>query len=393
MQPYHKFIAFPLAVSLSERIKCEIVTAFSLMYYIKKLIMKIIKNSLFLVFCFLMLAGCAGKNNSQSEMIRKVTVEPVREADSLLIKHFPGIIKEANEINLAFRVAGPIEKILVKEGDYVRAGQVVAQMDTRDYEVQLAAAQAQHDQVKAEADRVIELHNRQSVAGNDYDKAVSGLRMVEAHLKNAKDQLGDTKLKAPVSGYIQKVNFIENELVDAGMPVVSVIDVSQLHVEVDIPVSLYINRDDIVSFSALQPDLSDESFSLKLLSYSKKAGNNQLYKVQLGLNPSSQPRLASGMDVQVTVLYDNDAEPLACVPLPSLFSEGGKTYVWIYQPGGTVQKREVETGKLTGDGRIRISRGVQVNEQVVTAGVNSLNENDKVEPLAPVSETNVGGLL
>jgi hypothetical protein len=58
-----------------------------------------------------------------------------------------------------------------------------------------------------------------------------------------------------------------------------------------------------------------------------------------------------------------------------------------------VQKREVVTGQLTGDGRIRISGGLEGNEQVVVAGVNSLNENDKVEPLEPVSETNVGGQL
>ncbi|MCA1758463.1 MAG: efflux RND transporter periplasmic adaptor subunit, partial [Bacteroidales bacterium] len=67
--------------------------------------------------------------------------------------------------------------------------------------------------------------------------------------------------------------------------------------------------------------------------------------------------------------------------------------VWVYQSNGTVQKREVVSGKLTGDGRIRVESGLQVNEQVVVAGVNSLSENDKVEPLAPVSETNVGGLL
>jgi len=355
--------------------------------------MKIFQNGLFLLLCFLMLAGCTGKNNHQSDMIRKVKVEPVKQADSLLVKNFPGIIKEANEVNLAFRVAGPIVKIFVKAGDYVKAGQPVAQLDTRDYEVQLAAAQAQYDQVKAEADRVIELHSRRSVAGNDFDKAVTGLQMVTAQLKNAQDQLSDTKLKAPATGYIQKVNFMENELVDAGMPVATMIDVGHYQVEVEIPVSLYLDRDAIVSFSAVQPDVSDIPFPLQLLSYSKKADNNQLYKLWLGLNPASQPKLAPGMDVQVSVLCDSDAAPLACVPLSALFNQEGKSYVWVCRSDSTVQKREVVTGKLTGDGRIRIASGVNVDEQVVVAGVNLLNDNEKVEPIEPVSETNVGGLL
>lgn len=355
--------------------------------------MKLLKKSATYLFCLVLLAGCSGNKNGQTKIVRKVKIEPVQQADSIVVRSYPGIIREAGEVNLAFRVAGPIQKIGVKEGDYVNAGQVIAQMDTRDYEVQLAAAQAQYEQVKAEADRVIELHNRQSVAGNDYDKAVSGLKMVEAKLKNAKDQLNDTKLTAPVSGYIQKVNFVENELVDAGMPFASMINVGHYEVEVEIPVSLYANRDAIISFSAVQPTISEENFPLQLLSYSKKASNNQLYKVQLYINPASQPKLAPGMDVQVNLQIKSNTSPLTCVPLSALFNEEGKTYVWVYQSDGTVKKRKVITGKLTGDGRVRVSDGLQVNEKVVVAGVNSLNENEQVQPLAPVSETNVGGLL
>ncbi len=355
--------------------------------------MKSIKNSVILLSILVLLWGCASNNREQNEIIRKVKIEPVQQADSLTVKNYPGIIKEANEVNLAFRVAGPIQKILVNEGDYVKQGQLVAQMDPRDYEVQLQVAQAQHEQVKAEAGRVIELYTRESVTGNDYDKAVSGLRMVRAKLKNAKDQMNDTQLHAPVSGYIQKVNFIENELIDAGMPVISMIDVGYYQVEVDIPVSLYIERDAIIAFSGVQPTVSDKAFDLQLLSYSKKANNNQLYKVQLLLNPANQLQLAPGMDVQVKIELRTNGDPQTCVPLTALFNDSGKTYVWVYQPNQSVQKREVVTGKLTGDGRIRISKGLQPKEQIVVAGVNNLLDNQRVEPLEAVSETNVGGLL
>lgn len=341
-----------------------------------------------------LLAGCAGNPNRHDQIIRKVKIEAVQEADTLEVKSFSGIIREANEVNLAFRVAGPIQKIYVKAGDYVRAGQPLAQIDRRDYEVQLQVAQAQYDQVSAEAGRVIELHNRQSVAGNDYDKAVAGEKMVAAQLKNAKDQLNDTRLLSPVSGYIQKVNFMENELVDAGMPLATLIDVGHYQVEVDIPVSLYIERDAIVSFAGIQPAVSGESFPLQLLSYSKKASNNQLYKVQLRLNPVSHPKLAPGMDIQVNITLRSGVKPMACVPLNALSHEGGKTFVWVYQPDeGIVRKREVVTGKLTGDGRIRIEQGLRTNEKIVVAGVNQLINNQKVEPLLPVSETNIGGLM
>ena len=55
--------------------------------------------------------------------------------------------------------------------------------------------------------------------------------------------------------------------------------------------------------------------------------------------------------------------------------------------------RIVSTGKLTGDGRISISSGLKLGEQVVVAGVSLLSENQKVVPVEPVSETNAGGML
>jgi len=355
--------------------------------------MKSFKNSAMLLTVLILFWGCAGNNKEQNEIIRKVKIEPVQQADSLSVKYYSGIIKGASEVNLAFRVAGPIRKILVKEGDYINQGQLVAQMDTRDYEVQLQAAQAQYDQVEAEAGRVIELYSRESVNENDYDKAVSGLKMVGAKLKNAKDQLNDTQLRAPASGYIQKVNFEENELIDAGMPVVSMIDVGYYQVEIDIPVSLYVQRDAIRSFSGVQPSISDKTFDLQLLSYSKKANNNQLYKVQLRINPVRQLKLAPGMDVQVKIELATNGSPQTCVPLTALFNEKGSTFVWVYPSSKRVQKREVVIGNLTGDGRIRISEGLLPYEQIVVAGVNNLSDNEQVEPLEAVAETNVGGLL
>lgn len=147
--------------------------------------MRIIKNSGIILLLSLLCWGC-GSNNKADRITRKVKIDAVKMADTIEIKTLPGRVREDAELNLAFRVAGPISNITVREGDYVRAGQLVAQMDQRDYEIQLKAAEAQHEQVKAEAERIIELYNRNSVAENDYDKAVSGLKMVEAKVENAR---------------------------------------------------------------------------------------------------------------------------------------------------------------------------------------------------------------
>ena len=80
------------------------------------------------------MTSCGHKNSPQEEapIVDVTTVKGVGEVDATT---FTGRTKSAAEVNLAFRVAGQIERVLVKEGDYVQKGQVVAIMDARDYQV------------------------------------------------------------------------------------------------------------------------------------------------------------------------------------------------------------------------------------------------------------------
>ena len=356
--------------------------------------MEKINKVAFLIIFLAFLSDCAGQNEHKDEFIRKVKVEQVGVSDSLLQRSFPGILREAIELDLAFRVAGPILEIDVKEGDYVRKGHLIARIDPRDYEVQLQVAQAQYDQVVAEAQRVMELHKRKSVAGNEYDKAVSGKKMASAQLENARNQLNDTRLTSPFSGFVHKINYSEGEMIDAGMPVITLIDVSHYEVDVEIPVSFYVRKDDFVSFSGIQKTVSKEEFPLKIAGYSKKADNNQFYRLHFIVENAGNIELAPGMDIRVKIVYKNQLNGIMLVPLDAVFNRDGKTFVWVYNKNdGIVKSRNVETGKLIGDGRIEILTGLSTEEMVVTAGVDFLSENQRVELAEPPSETNPGGLL
>ncbi len=356
--------------------------------------MNIYRNNTVLIFLLALLAGCGSRDASNEKLIRKVKLAEVCLADSLEQKMYPGIINEKCNVRLAFRVAGPIMELDVEEGDYIRKGELVAQIDPRDYEVQLKAARGQYEKVKTEAERVIELHERNSVAGNDYQKALAGLKMAEANLEHAKNQLDDTKLTAPVSGYIEEVNFTPGEMVDAGMPVVSLIDVTGYEVEVEIPVSMFARREDFVAFTGNQPSVQAKDFPLQLTGISKKANTNQLYTLQLKLNPSANPGLAPGMNAQVVITMRTGIKDLLCVPLNAVFEKNGHTYVWVFSSEkGVVKSRRVTTGELTGENLVTILSGLEAGEQVVSAGVHHLHENREVEVMEPASETNVGGML
>lgn len=329
------------------------------------------------------------KTDDYEKLVKTATVEKI---SSEVTKQFPAIIEEAEEVNLAFRVAGPIEKIFIAEGQFVKKGELVAKMDDRDYLVQKQAVEAQVNQLQSEYKRVKELRERESVAENDYEKMKAGKEMAEAKLKNALDQLQDTKIYAPFSGYITKVMFDQGELVNHGTPIATMIDMSQLKAEINVPASFYINKKHITKIECTHNDMPGDRFTLNLYANNVKANNNGLYKFYLYHSPDKDSKLAPGMNVQVHVTCEKDSLTLYRIPTSALFEKDNQTFVWVVNRG-IVVSRKVETDHLVKNGFIGILNGLNEGEQVVMGGLNLLDEGEKVKVVPPASKTNVGNIL
>ena len=127
------------------------------------------KINVVLPLALLLLASCseAGKQ----ETVKTVKVVKPEPLGMVMDKQFSGVVKEAHEISVGFKTGGQIERVLVKEGDYIHQGQVVAVLDKKDYKLGVEASQIQYDQLNAEVARLKVLHEAKSVSGNDYEKA------------------------------------------------------------------------------------------------------------------------------------------------------------------------------------------------------------------------------
>ena len=333
-------------------------------------------------------------SESTGKQVMIVKAEVVRSHQGELQITYPGRIKAAADVDLAFRVAGPILRMPAEIGRFVRKGTVLAEIDPRDYEIQLKATEAEYNQIKAEAERVIELYNRKSVPVNDYDKAVSGLQQISAKYAAHTNALRDTRLLAPFDGYIQKKYFDDNETVAAGIPVISMINTNYFEVEIDIPSVDYVRQNLFRKFSCVADVFPGETFPLELIDIAKKANLNQLYRVRLRLKPDTRVALAAGMSVNVVIDYGVDGTSLMEVPLEAIFEEKGNSAVWIYRPETkSVERRNVQIRQILKNGKVVIDKGLDEGEMVVTAGVHKLKEGMKVELLKPVPATNIGGLL
>ena len=340
------------------------------------------------------LCAC-GQSPHENAAIRSVVLtEPVLMESTQVIKH-SGIVREAHAISLGFKTAGQIERIHVREGEYVLQGTLLAELDDTDYRLGVDALQIQYDQLEDEVERMKQLFDQKSISANDYEKAVAGLRQLGVQLQVNKNKLDYTKLYAPTDGYVQSVNFSPAEMVDAGTALFTLLDVSHMEVVADIPADEYRQRDSFTRFYAKVAGLEKE-FPMKLSSITPKADGNQLYQLRLIFTGQPDKHLTAGMNAEIVIVMA-DKGPMCgfAVPLCAVFRDNDRNEpcVWVFEPDSTVSKRPVVLGGTDAEGRAVVIGGLTGQEHIVRAGVHVLRDGERVQVLKKESDTNVGGLL
>lgn len=340
------------------------------------------------------LCSCGEAPHENSEIRSVALTEPILLESTHETNH-SGIVCEAHTISLGFKTAGQIERIHVREGDYVHRGQLLAELDDADYRLGVEALQIQYDQLKDEVKRTKQLFDQKSVSVNDYEKAVAGLKQLGVDLQANKNKLDYTKLYAPTDGYVQSVNFSPAEMVDAGTALFTLLDVSYMEVVADIPVGEYRQRDRFARFYCKVAGIEEE-FPMKLSSLTAKADGNQLYQIRLTFTEQPDKRLTAGMNAEIGIIVTNTVSTTGfAVPLCAVFHDNDKNEpcVWILEADSTVSKRPVMLKGTDTEGRAVVIEGLTGDEGIIRAGVNVLQEGQRVRVVKKPNKTNIGGLL
>ena len=344
---------------------------------------------------FMVMSASCSHNSKETRRMQTVKIDTVFSVEGQTPLQFPGKVKAAQDVNLSFRVSGTIGKICVEDGARVRKGQLLAQLDPTDYRIQLEATEAEYQQVKAEAERVMALYKDNGTTPNANDKAVYGLKQITAKYKHHQDQLAYTRLYAPFSGYVQKRLFEAHETIGAGMPVISMVSAGAPEVEINLPAAEYIRRNRFNRYHCTFDIYPGETYPLQLISVTPKANANQLYTMRLQLIPGKQAVPSPGMNAMVTIFCDTDRSGTLSVPTSAILQKDGKSYVFIYNASDhTVHNCEVSVLRLTNDGYSLISSdGLQPGDKIVSSGVHHIENGETVRTLPEITHTNIGGLL
>ncbi len=359
--------------------------------------------------------GCrSGKNGADSKTPRETSVRPVQvfelqKNDHFDRRTFPGTAKALQETRLSFRVSGPLVDFTVDTGQFFPRNAVIAKIDPRDFririktmEARLDAARADYAEARLQFGRYQKLVAENAAAQATFDRIKSVFEKAEAqvetavrNLENARNALADTVLYAPFAGYVDR-QFVENsEIVQAGQPIVSMVDLSALEVQVALPEDMLPTVDRFQTYQCRFAALPGRTFTAQFKEVGKQPNpSKHTFPLTLLLEglPENTP-LRPGMAAQVTItIARQDTRPVFVVPVSAVVNDhNNQAYVWIVQPeAGRLRRQPVEAGSLRKNGMIEITGDLQAGQLIASAGAHTLTAAQKIRVMAPVSETNTG---
>ena len=355
---------------------------------------RIIISRFRLLACFLLsgaLMAC-NQQDAKDSQPQLVSIADAVSAGGATHVQYPATTEARNNADLAFKVAGTIEQVLVHEGDHVSKGQVVARLDPRDYATQLRATESEYRQVKAECERVIAMHAEQAVSDNNYDKARSGLERITEKLNNHRDQLNDCVLRSPYDGFVDHVFRSDKELAGPGIPVLSIYSSGSCDVVVNVPERAYLQLKKNATYVATFSSQPEKQYPLSMKSIASKANADHLYELRLVFK-SAPSNITPGMSAMVSIDFDKPVDISVEVPTGAVWAEGQNSYVYVLNDkDNTIRKTKVSCENVCGNGTVVITQGLSAGAKVVASGVRHLADGQKVRVKSPASALNVGNL-
>jgi membrane fusion protein, multidrug efflux system len=314
-----------------------------------------------------------------------VTLQPKRLAVELALQ---GSVQAVSQATVRSKLSAEVKRVLVREGDRVTAGQTIAEFDTAQLRAQMAERNATLESARAQlatTERTrqanAQLVKQNFISQNAFDTAdsahqaqLAAVAAAQAQLDLTQLQMGDSVVRAPISGTIAKRYVQPGEKVGFDAPLLAIVDLAQLEVQAQAPVS------DVPQIR------TGMAANVEIEGLAGRVFNGRVERI----NPSTEPGtrtinlyvslanegslLRAGMFARVLLSISGESE-LPALPLSALRSDsGGPSYVWVLADG-KLARREVSVGRRDERAQlVEIRSGLMPGDQVIATKFDNLKD-------------------
>jgi membrane fusion protein (multidrug efflux system) len=322
----------------------------------------------------------AGAKKISAVKVITLTLVPRKLEDKI---NLPGYIEPNENLWIKAEVPGQVVRVLVKEGAIAKKGQILVELDQRDYMSRLSRIEANYQLAKLEYDRISTLDKKKITAANRLDEIEARLKDVTAQRDEARLALSRTRITAPIGGVINDIQAKLGSFIGVGDPVVQLLQTSSVKVAVGIPES------DVTSFF----DLEEAPVVITALDQRQVTGKKvflsrqprtlaRLFDLELSM-PNPDGHILPGMFARVELVKKVYPNALI-IPLYAVISQGDERFVYI-EEYGLAKKRTVELGILVG-WQVQVVSGLKAADKVIVVGHRFLNEDQSLEVIKNVTD-------
>ena len=327
--------------------------------------------------------GAAGKPGSGADggPVIPVVATPARTEHLSLEVEALGNARASESIDVTAKVANLVTAIRFTEGQQVRKGDVLVELDGAQARADLAVADAALKESASQLKRSRELYETKVLSDQQIEQIESTYSANLARVAAARSRLADTVIRAPFNGRVGLRRVSVGSLVAPGAVITTLDDTSTIKLDFTVPESAVAAMRPGLTLEATSVAYPGKTFTGKVASVDSRVDPNTRSVIVRAIVPNAEGLLKPGMFMNVR-LSRGTADVLV-VPEESLLPEQGDVYVYVVQDG-KASKRKIHTGQRS-VGSVQVTDGLQAGELVVTEGTQKLREGASVEVVDSVA--------
>jgi RND family efflux transporter MFP subunit len=339
------------------------------------------KKTTYIILLIALFSSCKKRveKELQSEEIESVsTINPIDR--SLREDIFAsGVLSTKSELKLAFKTGGLIKKMHVKEGELVKKGQLLAELDMSEINAMVNQTKLGLQKAERDLEHVKKMVKDEVATKNKLADATTVFESANESVQSALFNQKLSRIYAPESGKILIKLVDQGELITPFAPAL-ILSIGGN----DFNIRVGLADKDIVKLKIGDPAevlldaYPDEVFTARVSEIAQMTNpKTGTYEVELILFNKNQRRLISGFVAKAKITPPKESNVLL-IPAECLIeAEKTKGFVFVYN-GNTVDKREVRIGKIFAE-EVQVLDGLVVTDKVVSLGSNFLSQGQKVK--------------